>query len=84
MAVKELKKIAEEAVSRWSVTNCIVVHRFGTVGIGEPSILIAVSSPHRDAAFQAVRYIIDTVKKTVPIWKKEYYSDGEIWVSDRG
>ncbi len=83
MAKKELEKIVGEAVARWKVTHCIVIHRYGTVGIGEPSILIAVSSPHRDAAFQAVRYIIDTVKKTVPIWKKEFFADGEVWVSER-
>lgn len=83
MARKELEKIGSDALARWPVTNCIIVHRFGVVEIGESSICIAVSSPHRDEAFQAVRYIIDTIKKTVPIWKKEFYSDGAVWVSDR-
>jgi molybdopterin synthase catalytic subunit len=83
MAIKELEKIGSEALARWPATNCVIVHRFGVVEIGEASIFIAVSSPHRDEAFQSVRYIIDTVKKTVPIWKKEYYSDGAVWVSDR-
>jgi molybdopterin synthase catalytic subunit len=83
MARKELEKIGSDALAQWPVTNCVIVHRFGVVEIGESSILIAVSSPHRDEAFQAVRYIIDTIKKTVPIWKKEFYSDGGVWVSDR-
>lgn len=83
MARKELEKIGSDALARWPVNNCIIVHRFGVVEIGESSILIAVSSPHRDEAFQAARYIIDTIKKTVPIWKKEFYPDGSVWVSDR-
>ncbi len=84
MAEKELRKIGESAFEQWSITNCIIVHRFGRVDIGEASILIAVSSPHRDESFKSVRFIIDTIKKTVPIWKKEFYSDGEVWISDRG
>lgn len=83
MARKELEKIGSEVMDRWPVSRCTIVHRFGVVEIGESSVLIAVSSPHRDEAFQAVRYIIDTIKKTVPIWKKEFYSDGAVWVSDR-
>ncbi len=67
----------------WAVTDCIVVHRFGRVEIGEASIVIAVSSHHRDEAFKSARYIIDTVKKTVPIWKTEHYADGTTRVFDR-
>jgi molybdopterin synthase catalytic subunit len=76
MAQRELEIIAEDALNKWQFSNCIVVHRYGRICIGEASIFIAVSSPHRDEAFQAVRYIIDTVKMRVPIWKKEFYQDG--------
>lgn len=82
MARKELKNLAEEAAVKWSLSTCAVIHRYGRVDIGQPSILIAASSPHRDEAFQAVRHIIDTVKKKVPIWKKEYYSDGSSWMDE--
>lgn len=80
MAYRELEKIVAEAEEQWSITNTIVVHRYGRVDIGDITIIIAVSSPHRDEAFKAVRYIIDTVKKTVPIWKKEFYRDDSSWV----
>lgn len=80
MAFREIEKIVDEAESQWSVTNTIVVHRYGRIEIGDITIVIAVSSPHRDEAFKAVRYIIDTIKKTVPIWKKEYYRDHSSWV----
>jgi molybdopterin synthase catalytic subunit len=83
MAGKELEKILEHVSSRWPVTSSIVVHRYGRVDIGEASILIAVSSPHRAEAFDSLRYIIDTIKKTVPIWKTEHYSDGTSRVFDR-
>ncbi len=76
MAVSEMEKIVSEAGDRWEISDCIVIHRYGRIEAGEASILIVVSSPHRDAAFQAVRHIIDTIKKKVPIWKKEFYSDG--------
>jgi len=83
MASSEMKKIIDDSYDQWPITDCVVVHRYGTVNIGETSIFIAVSSPHRDDAFKACRYIIDTIKKTVPIWKKEFYSDGSQWISDR-
>lgn len=76
MAVSEMEKIVSEAGDRWEISDCIVIHRYGRIEAGEVSILIVVSSPHRDATFQAVRHIIDTIKKKVPIWKKEFYSDG--------
>ncbi|HNR89326.1 MAG TPA: molybdenum cofactor biosynthesis protein MoaE [Spirochaetota bacterium] len=84
MAVRELEKIAQDACGRWDVGACAIVHRVGRVAIGEASICIAVSSPHRDDAYRASRFIIDTIKKTVPIWKKEYYEDGSMWISERG
>ncbi|MDR3238100.1 MAG: molybdenum cofactor biosynthesis protein MoaE [Spirochaetia bacterium] len=83
MAQKEMKKILGEAAGRWPVSGCLVIHRYGRVEIGEASIVIRVSSPHRDEGFQASRFIIDTIKKTVPVWKKECYNDGSSWVSDR-
>jgi molybdopterin synthase catalytic subunit len=83
MAGKELDKIAREAADKWNFTACTVVHRFGKVDVGEASILIAVSSPHRDESFKATRYIIDEIKKRVPIWKKEFYADGSHWISER-
>ena len=80
MAKSELNKIADFAINEWNLNDCIVIHRYGKVEIGEPTIYIAVSSPHRDEAYKASRYIIDTIKKTVPIWKKEFYSDGSHWI----
>lgn len=61
----------------------LCVHRTGVVPVGEPSVVIAVASPHRDAAFQAARYLIDTLKERLPVWKKEVYQDGEHWIGDR-
>lgn len=61
----------------------LVVHRTGTVAVGEPSVAIAVASPHRDAAFQAARFLIDELKASVPLWKKEVYADGHHWIHDR-
>ncbi len=80
MAITELNKIVDFAISKWELTDCIVIHRYGKVKISEGTIFIAVSSPHRDASYQASRYIIDTIKETVPIWKKEFYNDGSHWI----
>jgi len=76
-----LHEIAAEVVERMDVCRVYVRHRTGAVGVGETSVLIAVSAPHRPAAFEGCRYIIDELKQRAPIWKKEYYSDGgEEWV----
>ena len=83
MAEKELSNIIDEAFEQWSLNSCFVVQRYGRVEIGEASIIIAVSSPHRDESYKASRYIIDTIKKRVPIWKKEVYSDGSEWIAER-
>ena len=83
MAVKELNKIAEEAEARHNLSRIIIIHRYGRVAVGESSILIIASSPHRDSSYTASRYIIDEIKKRVPIWKKEFYNDGSEWISDR-
>ena len=83
MAEKELGKIIKNAFEKWPITDCIVMHRVGRVELKEPSILIAVSSSHREESFDAVKYIIDTIKITVPIWKTEYYADGDSQVFER-
>jgi len=83
MAVKEMNKIADEASANHELNRIIIIHRYGRVTLGETSILILVSSPHRDSSYQASRYIIDEIKKRVPIWKKEFYNDGSEWISDR-
>ena len=83
MAEKELARIADEAYEQWPVNDCIIIHRFGKVEIGEAGIFIGISSAHRDDAYLASRYIIDTIKKRVPIWKTEVYSDGTKRVFDR-
>jgi molybdopterin synthase catalytic subunit len=79
MALKEMERITAEADRRWKLTGVAVVHRTGRVLVGEASVAIAVSAPHRAEAFEACRFIIDTLKQTVPIWKKEEFADGTEW-----
>ena len=81
MAVAEMKKIAKQAFEKWPVQKVLIHHRTGILQIGEVPVIIAVSAAHRAAAFEACRYIIDTLKETVPIWKKEIFEDGEVWVA---
>ncbi|QHS57028.1 molybdenum cofactor biosynthesis protein MoaE [Mucilaginibacter sp. 14171R-50] len=81
MAINEIKKIIKQVSEKWPVQKVLVHHRTGTLQVGEVPVVIAVSAAHRDAAFQACRYIIDTLKQTVPIWKKEFFEDGEVWVA---
>lgn len=76
MAMKSMNDIEQETRKRWNVHEINIVHRIGKVAIGEPSVVIAVSSAHRDEAFKACRYLIDRLKEVVPIWKREYYADG--------
>lgn len=83
MAERELEKIARTVRERWRIREVAIVHRVGPVEIGESSVGIAVSSDHRKEAFAACRYAIDTLKKTVPIWKKEFYRDGEVWIGSQ-
>lgn len=83
MAVKEMHRIADEAAANHELNRIIIIHRYGRVLLGETSIAILVSSPHRDSSYRASRYIIDEIKKRVPIWKKEFYNDGSEWISDR-
>ncbi len=81
--VPRLEAIAAEARSRWpDLGRIALLHRVGPVEIGQSSVVVAVSSPHRDSAFDAARYCIDTLKATVPIWKREVWEDGESWGLD--
>ena len=79
MALKQMHGLRTEAMERFKVREVAVVHRLGRLGIGETSVLIAVASAHRGAGFEACRWVIDTLKKTVPIWKKEQFADGAVW-----
>lgn len=79
MALKQMEKLISEALSRFAVRDARIIHRLGRIEIGESSVFIAVASAHRAPAFDACRWLIDTLKKTVPIWKKEYFEDGAIW-----
>ncbi len=79
MALQQMQALARTARQRFSVGGVSIVHRLGRLEIGDTSVLIVVASPHRGAAFEACRWTIDTLKKTVPIWKKEYFEDGAVW-----
>ena len=81
MAISEFEKIVKRAYSEWPIHKVAILHALGRKEIGELAVVIAVSTAHRDAAFQACRFIIDTLKQTVPIWKKEIFEDGEVWVA---
>ena len=79
MAVREMEALAAEALRKFQIRDVAIVHRLGRLEIGETSVLIAVASAHRAAAFDACRWLIDTLKRTVPIWKKEHFADGAVW-----
>jgi molybdopterin synthase catalytic subunit len=79
MALGKMKEIAAQIHERFAIHRVAIVHRLGRLEIGETSVFIAVSAPHRGAAFDACRFAIDTLKRTVPIWKKEYFADGAVW-----
>ena len=81
MAISEMQKLADRAMQQWSVQRVAIHHRTGVLQVGEVPVIIAVAAAHRDAAFDACRFLIDTLKNTVPIWKKEVFEDGEVWVS---
>lgn len=81
MAIKEMRLIAEKALDLFGVEKIAIHHAIGDLNIGEVPVIIAVSSAHREAAFKACKFAIDTLKETVPIWKKEYFEDGEVWVN---
>ena len=79
MALKQMEELAERALAEFKIRDVVMVHRLGRLEIGETSVLIVVASAHRAAAFEACRWLIDTLKRTVPIWKKEHFEDGAVW-----
>jgi len=88
MATKMMRQIAEEVMARWPVTDIAIQHRTGRLEVGETSLLVAVSAPHRKEAFEACHALVDRFKEVVPIWKKEVWEGGEEWIEgeppDRG
>ena len=80
MALKEMQKLVEQAKNDFEISHVGIVHRLGRLDIGETSVVISVASPHRKAAFAACEWIIRELKRSVPIWKKEVYADGEVWI----
>ncbi len=81
MAIKEMQKIANVALEKFKIKKIAIHHAEGVLQIGDIPVIITASAPHRKAAFEACEFAIDTLKETVPIWKKEYFSDGEVWVN---
>jgi molybdopterin synthase catalytic subunit len=79
LAQSELTRIAREAEQR-TICACAIAHRLGPIPIGETSVFVAVASPHRSEAFETCRWVIDTIKTTVPLWKRETYDDNEVWI----
>jgi MoaE-MoaD fusion protein len=79
MAQKQMESLAEESLTKFQIRDLALVHRLGRLETGETSVLIVVASAHRAAAFDACRWLIDTLKRTVPIWKKEHFEDGAVW-----
>ena len=79
MALKQMNELTARALESFKVREVSIVHRLGRLQIGETSVLIVVASPHRGPAYEASRWVIDTLKRTVPIWKKEYFVDGAVW-----
>jgi len=84
MALREMKRLGEQAHAEFEIAHIGIVHRTGRLEIGETSVVIAVSAPHRRAAFAACEWAIRELKRTVPIWKKEVFEDGEVWVEAQG
>jgi molybdopterin synthase catalytic subunit len=79
MALKQMEELVSQAIERFKVRDAAIVHRLGRLEIGETSVLIVVASAHREAAYEASRWLIDTLKRQVPIWKKEHFVDGAVW-----
>lgn len=81
MALKEMDKIADAALEKWNLNKVVMRHAVGEKGVEEPVVVVGASSAHRDACFEACRFLIDTLKETVPIWKKEKFKNKSVWVS---
>jgi len=84
MAEAEMSELVRQARERFEISAVALVHRTGKLEIGEASVGLAVAAPHRAAAFDACRFVIDTLKRTVPIWKKEFFEGGEVWIEGAG
>ena len=84
MAEKTLARVAREVNDRWGITDLAIAHRLGRLEIGDVSLVVAAASPHRAEAFAACQYVVDRIKQDVPIWKKEVFADGEVWVGMEG
>ena len=85
MAEREMARLCTEALGRWPLERACLLHRLGEVPVAEASVIVGASSPHRAAAFEACRWLIDSLKETVPIWKREHYADGSVeWVTPTG
>jgi molybdopterin synthase catalytic subunit len=82
LAEQRLGEIAFEATTKWDVRKVVAIHRTGHCELGEPTVVVACGAPHRGDALEACRWVIDTIKSTVPIWKREAYADGSSWVGD--
>ena len=83
MADQQLATVAEEMGERWDLTGVAIAHRLGRLEVGEGSLVVAVSSAHRKDAFEACQYSVDRIKQIVPIWKKEFFEGGEVWVGSQ-
>lgn len=81
MALKEMEMIADKAIEKWALNKVVMRHAIGEKGVAEPVVVVGASSAHRDACFEACRFLIDTLKETVPIWKKEKFMNKSVWVS---
>jgi molybdopterin synthase catalytic subunit len=82
MALREMEKLINQAHEKFEIESVSMVHRLGKLNIGETSVVVSVAAPHRKDAFQACQWLITELKRTVPIWKKEVYSDEEIWIEE--
>ncbi len=82
MAVKEMQAIRAQAMKKWELHDIAIAHRVGRLDIGDAAVVIAVASVHRESGLQALKFTIDTLKATVPIWKKEYWADGSMWLEN--
>lgn len=84
LAEERLAEVSQEAAEKWDLRHVVAIHRIGTCELGEPTVIVACGAPHRGDALDACRFIIDALKLTVPIWKREVYADGSSWVGAEG
>tara|TARA_A100001011_G_scaffold49005_1_gene46731 strand:+ start:13302 stop:13718 length:417 start_codon:yes stop_codon:yes gene_type:complete len=82
MAIKELSKIKDKAVKKWSLIDCLIIHRYGKLYVNDKIVLVVCFSEHRDSSFEACKFIMDFLKKDAPFWKKEFYFEGSSWLQN--